>query len=70
MSERFVVLTDLAGEAVYIGVEWIQLVRPPYADEYKKVAVTVVEMGGRHIAVRESMEQVWDVLHGVSVSSG
>jgi hypothetical protein len=63
MGERFIRLTDLQGNAVWVGVEWIQLVEEAVPHEYVNPdARAVVVMGQMHMAVRETVDEVMGFL--------
>jgi hypothetical protein len=63
MGERFIRLTDLQGNAVWVGVEWIALVESAVPGEYVSSDVgAVVVTGDLHMAVRETVDEVMGLL--------
>ncbi len=68
MGERFIGLTVPDGELVWVGVSWVQVVRLALPREAAVGAVSVLELSGRELAVRETPDQVYDVLCAVPPS--
>ncbi len=68
MSERFVSLTDLLGERVWVAPAWVQMVIPA-GDHWSLhsgvAAGSVVHLSGVEYAVRETVDEVYDKLCAV-----
>ncbi len=68
---RFIGLTDLAGERVWVGASWVQAVLGRSAgSEYREGCNSVLEMSGYVLGVRETPDEVYDKLCAVPSSGG
>jgi hypothetical protein len=65
VAMRFIGLTDLKGARIWVGVEWVAVVRPVLPHEFDN-GNAVLEMGGYRQAVQETVEQVHQALDGAA----
>ena len=61
---KFIGLTDLGGNKVWVATAWIQFVRAPFDREFSLNAKTVLVLSGASVAVQETIEQVHELLDG------
>jgi hypothetical protein len=67
---KFIGLTDFAGNRIWVGAEWIAVVRQPLPSEYHGMGDATINavlvMSGHQQAVQETVEQVKQALVAVA----